>query len=184
MEEVECFLPFGTEQSTPDHSEGYCERCIELKKPCYTNMQRKLDCSPVTSIFRQVPHVMASYIEKHLHLLKQVLEEMCVKVKVHVDNQSGFIYVLPTKKSRSIEDWNKICENKLATFLKSLDSQSFSLQPELLPGLQEVIEEIKSDPSLHVEEQTLFQVAGKSQEVKKTLENIQQMQKKPCILPF
>ena len=186
MEEAKCFLAFGTEQLTPDHSEEYCERCNELSKPCYleerNSMQIKLDCSPVTSIFRQVPHVMASYIEKHLHLLKQVLEEMRVKVTVHTEDQSGFIHIIPTKKSRKIQDWNRICENKLVTFLKSLDSQSLSVQPELLPGLEEVIKEIKSDPSLHVEEQTLFQIAGKSQEVRKTLENIQQ--KKPCILPF
>ena len=71
--------------------------------------------------------------------------------------------------------------------MKDLDSRSLSLQPELLPRLQEIIKEVKSDASLHVEEQTLFQMVGESQVVKETLEDVRQIaytQKKPCIIPF
>ena len=192
LDDDRCFLPFSAEPSTSDHSEGYCERCIELGEPCYlggtkaSKKQRKLDRSPVTSIFRQVPRVMASYIQNHLQLLNQVLEEMSVKIKVHLDDHSSFIHILPTQESKGIKDWNKICENKLDTFLKGLDCQSLSLQPELLPRLQEIIEEVKADPSLHVAEQTVYQIAGESQEVSKILESIQQNEciHKPCIIPF
>lgn len=136
-----------------------------------SKMQRKLDYSPATSIFKQVPHTMAFYIQKHLHLLYQILEELWVKINVHVDDQFGFIHILPTRKSKVIEDWNKICENKLNKFLKTLDCQSVSLQPELLPEVQEIIKELKSDASLDIKERTVFQVTGQTQEVKKTLEN-------------
>ena len=191
MENAGHFLPFDDGPSTPDHSEGYCERCKELSKPCHlwetktSKILSGLDCSPATSIFRQVPCIMASYIQKHQHLLYQELEEMSVEIKVHNDDQCGFIHLLPTKTSKNIiEDWNKICENKLDTILKRFDTHSLLLQPELLPELQGILKEIKLDMSLHVEKQTIFQVAGKTQEVKNTIENIQQMQKKPCIVPF
>ena len=138
-----------------------------------------------TTIFRQVPHVMASFIYKHVHLLNQVLEEMLAAIKVHMDSQSSFIHIVPTKNSRSIENWNKICESKLNKFLRGLDCQSLSLQPGLLPRLQEIIKEIKLDTSIHIEEQTVIQITGESQEVKKTLESIKRyMYRKPCIVPF
>ena len=178
------------EPPTPDHSVGYCERCIELGGPCYlqgtkiSKLQRRLDCSSATSIFKQLPRGTASYIQKHMHLLTQILEEMWVKIEVHVDDQSAFVHILPTRKSRSIKDWNKTCESKLNTFLKSLESHSLLLQPELLPRLQEVIKEVKSNASLCVEEQTVYQIVGECEEVKTTLENIQHIQKKPCIIPF
>ena len=77
---------------------------------------------------------MASYIQNHLQILNKVLEEMCVKIKVHKDDRCGFIHILPTPESKDIEDWNEICENKLDEFLKGLDCQSLSIQPALLPG--------------------------------------------------
>lgn len=193
MQDAGRFLPFGAEPSTPDHSEECCERCKELGEPCYlggtkaSKTQRKLDRSPVISIFRQVPCIMASYIQNHLQLLNQVLEEMSVRIKIHLDDHSGFIHILPTMRSKEIKDWNKICENKLDTFLKGLDCQSLSVQPELLPRLQEIIKEVKSDPSLHIAEQTVYRISGECQEVSKTLETIQQsdcIHKKPCIIPF
>jgi len=193
MEDATCFLPFDTEPSSPDHSEGYCERCQELSEPCYlgetkkSEIQKRLDCSPVTSIFRQVSHNIASYIQKHKHLLYELLKDMWVKINFHIEDLSGFIHILPTRNSITIENWNKICEKKLDDFLKDLDSRSLSLQPELLPRLQEIIKEVKSDASLHVEEQTLFQMVGESQVVKETLEDVRQIaytQKKPCIIPF
>ena len=188
------FIPFaiGTEPSSPDHRKEYCERCIELGEGCYlggkkaSKKQRRLDRSPVYSIFRQVPHVMALYIQNHLQPLNKVLEKMCFKIKVHKDEQCGFIHILPTPESKKIKDWNKICENELDEYLKGLDCQSLSIQPALLPGLQEIIEEVKSDPSLHVAEQTEYQITGKNEEVSKALEEIQQNKSKhkPCIIPF
>ena len=193
MEDAGRFVPFGKESLSPDHGEGFCERCQELGEPCYlggtkaSKTQRRLDRSPVTSIFRQIPHAMASYIQKNLHLLNKVLEEMWVKIKVHIDDRAGFVHILPKKNSITIADWNKICENKLDAFLGELDCQSFSIQPELLPRLQEIIDEVKLDASLDVAEQTLCQIAGKNNEVQKALEHVQPKEcncKKPCIIPF
>ena len=89
-------------------------------------------------------------------------------------------------RAKKLKDWNKICENELDEYLKGLDCQSLSIQLALLPGLQEIIEEVKSDPSLHVAEQTEYQISGKNEEVSKALEEIQQNKSKhkPCIIPF
>ena len=60
MEDIGHFLLFGQGHLIPDHGEGFCKRCQELGEPCYlgsmkaSTTQRKLDRSPVTSIFRQI----------------------------------------------------------------------------------------------------------------------------------
>ena len=177
---------------TPDHIEEHCERCIQLGELCYVGGRKPVETTvsfgPTQScitVFRQVPHVMASFIHEHLHLLNQVLAEMLAAIKVYMDSQSSFIHIIPTKNSRSIENWNKICESKLNKFLRGLDCQSLSLRPELLPRLQEVIKEIKLDTFLHIEQQNIIHITGESQEVKKTLENVKRyMYRKPCIVPF
>ena len=181
------------EPSTSDHTVEYCEKCQELGKPCYVGGTRPITAtvqfrdlkSAATSIFRQVPHATASYIQKNLHLLDQALEGMCVQPVVHIDDESSFIHMLPTKGSNAIAHWNRICENKLDNFLRGLGYQSLSLQSVLLPKLQKIISEVKSNMSVHVEEQAVFQIAGESEEVEKTLKFVKKcIHKKPCIVPF
>ena len=181
------------EPSTSDHTVAYCEKCQELGEPCFLGGTRPVQAtvtfsdskSAATSIFRQIPHAMASYVQKHLNLLDQSLEGMCVQPVVHINDESSFIHMLPTKGSNAIADWNKICENKLDNFLRGLDYQSLSLQSGLLPKLQKIINEITSDMSVHVEEQAVFQIAGKSEEVEETLKLVKKcIYKKPCIVPF
>ena len=92
-----------------DHTVEYCEKCLEFNIPCYNKGSRQHVFTvltqkfgdPVwstgTTIFRQVPHVMASYIQEHLHLLDQRLEGMCVRTMMYIDDESAFIHMMPTE---------------------------------------------------------------------------------------
>ena len=190
-------LDYDEQSAIDDHTVEYCEKCLEFNLSCYNKRSRRHPCimltqrfgdpvwSSATTIFRQVPRVMASYIQEHLHLLNQRLEGMRVQTMVHIDDESAFIHILPTEIYHVIADWNKICENKLDTFLKGLDYQSLSLRPELLPKLQKIINKVKLDTSVHVEEQAVLQIAGESKEVEKTLKFVNKhLKKKPCIVPL
>ena len=69
--------------------------------------------------------------------------------------------------------------------MRGLDYQSLSLRSELLPKLRKIINEVKSDTSVHVKEQVVFQIAGESKEVEKTIKLINKcLKRKPCIVPF
>ena len=193
VKEYREWYPMAHEETLPDHDRTYCERCMELGSPCYImqegkNSQTMVDQSPVSSIFRQFPHTMACYIQKHLVPLTDSLKDLFVEIKLHVDDQCGFIHLIPTERSIRISNWNNTCEEKLKLFLNKLDSVSLSIQPEMSAKLPEVTKEVTSKSFL-CQEQTTLQVVGFREEVDKFVEIIQQVktthkQKKPCILPY
>ena len=185
---------FLNEETLPDHDKAYCERCMELDRPCYIIQEGEItqtivDKSPVSSIFRQFSHVMACYIQKHLVSLSDSLKDFFVQINLHIDDQCGFIHLIPTERSITIANWNKICEEKLELFLNKLDSVSLSIHPEVLAKLPEIIKEVNPKSSPCIKEQTTLQVVGFREEVDKLVEIVQQVkstqkQKKPCILPY
>ena len=187
--------PYLNEETSCDHDEAYCERCIELGAPCCVIQRGKkeqdmIDQSPVYSIFRQLSHVMACYIQKHPQPLHNSLKDLFVKINIHIDDQCGFIHLIPTERSIGIVHWNKLCEEKLESFLSKLNSVSLSIQPEISPKLQEITKEVNSKASLCLKEQTLLQIVGFREEVEEFVEFIEEIkaieykQKKNCIIPF
>lgn len=183
------------DENTPyDHHEAYCERCMELGAPCCVTQRGKkeqdmIDQSPVCSIFRQLSHAMAYYIQKHSEPLHSSLKDLFVKINIHIDDQCGFIHLVPTERSIGIVHWNKLCEEKLELFLNKLNSVSLSIQPEICPKLQEITKEVNSKASLCLKEQTILQIVGFREEVEGYVEFVDKIKateykQKNCIIPF
>ena len=95
-------------------------------------------------------HVMAHYVQSNYHSLTELLDKLYVTIKIDIDNEAevGFIHILPSVGSEKIKNWNEHCEAAIESFLKPLNSSLLPVQPQLLPKVQEIVEENKSNSKI------------------------------------
>ena len=139
------------------------------------------DHTPATPVHRMVSHVMAHFLQQHQSSLCELVEQVHAQISFHINDTSevGFIFLLPLKGSEQIRNWNINCEAKLDLFFKDLSYSSVLVYPQLLPKLQETVEDTKSNTSLCVvftKDYTTLQIAGYSDDVNELLMKIKHIE--------
>ena len=132
---------------------------------------------PLNPISRKMSHVMAHYVQSKDPSLAKQLEKFHVTIKIDIDDEAevGFIHILPSVGSEKIKNWNEQCKAAIESFLKPLNSSSLPVQPQLLPKIQEIVEENKSNSSLNInfaKDNITLHIAGDSSEVTKIVKEI------------
>ena len=120
---------------------------------------------------------MAYYVQNSDPSLAKLLDKFHVTVNIDINDESevGFIHILPSVGSEKVKNWNEQCEAIIKSFLKPLNSSSLLVQPQLLPKIQEIVEEKKSNSSLCInfaKDYTTLHIAGNSIEVTKVVKEI------------
>ena len=136
---------------------------------------------PPSPIFKKVSHVMADFARKSNPSLSEMLEKLHVTVNISDDGESevGFIHILPSVGSEKVKNWNEECDAKIESFFKPLSSSSLPIPSELLPKVQELAEENKSNMSLCIsfgKDNATLHIAGDSYEVTRLVKEIKNIE--------
>ena len=136
---------------------------------------------PPSPISRKMSHVMAHYVQNSDPSLAKLLEKFHVTVNIDIDDEAevGFIHILPSVGSEKVKNWNEECEGIIELFLKPLNSFSLLVQPQLLPKIQVIVEENKSNSSLNInfaKDNTTLHIAGDGSKVTKVVKEIKHIE--------
>ena len=136
---------------------------------------------PPSPILKKVSHVMADFVQKSNPSLNEMVEKLHATVNISADGESevGFIHIIPSVGSEKVKNWNKECDTKIELFFKPLSSSSLPIPSELLPKVQELAEENKSNTSLCIsfgKDNATLHIAGDSYEVTRLVKEIKHIE--------
>ena len=157
--------------SVPDEVEPNSSTQPETPTPSDIKDEPSVPPSPIS---RKMSHVMAHYVQNSNPPLTKLLDKFHVTVNIDIDDESevGFIHILPSVGSEKVKNWNEECEATIELFLKSLNSSSLPVQPQLLPKIQEIVEENTSLCIKFARDNTTLHIAGDSSEVAKLVREV------------
>ena len=161
--------------SVPDEVEPKSSTQPETPTPSDIKDEPSIPPSPIS---RKMSHVMAHYVQSSNPTLIKLLDKFHVTVNIDIDDESevGFIHILPSVGSEKVKNWNEECEATIELFLKPLNSSSLPVQPQLLPKVQEIVEENTCLCIKFARDNTTLHIAGDSSEVAKLVREVKHIE--------